>query len=91
MVFLGITAIAITFHIEHPDNSLYTKSEVKESCDFDLSKTKFKIRETNGGQFVLGYKEHAFLVEDGNDEKVKGEDTCYLKHRAYMFWLNDVK
>jgi len=91
LVFLFIVVIAFTFCIEHPDNSTYTKSEVKELCDFDLSKTKYRIKETNDGRFALGYKKYDFLVIDGNENYLRGQDTCYLKFRAYKFWLNDVK
>lgn len=55
-------------------------------CDFDLKTTSYYMVKTNGDDWFL--KESGYKVVDGSKNYVKG-DTCYLKHRAYMFWQND--
>jgi len=74
----------------HSDNNHYTNKEVKEFCDFDMSKTDWKIAKMNNGKYVLVDKKYYFKLEDKGGKYVTGNDTCYLKMRAYKWWMNSV-
>lgn len=75
----------------HADDCTLSVHKVKLHCDFDISKTKFEIREMNNGKLVLVYRKYSAKVKTMGGAYVTGNDTCYLKKRAYHFWLNSIK
>ena len=87
-VFLLLTFVGCEDH-KYVD---YTKYK-----DFDLNKTRYHIDTLNSGDLILTehyegsmWGEH-YKVIDGLGDFVVSRDTCYLKYRAYKFWLNEVK
>ena len=90
-LFFAIRFVPIYGINAHPDDGLYFVDEVRSQCDFDLSQTKYVIDTLNNGQLTLRYKDYDIRVQSGNSEYINGKDTCYLKLRAYYFWMNDLK
>ena len=87
-ILCALIAIALIVD-EHPDTPYkHTNSKVKEYCDTPLP-DGFRIDTLNSGKLVL--MRGSSKAMDGNRNYVTGYDTCYLKLRAYRFWLNEVK
>jgi len=88
--FINIILLILFFNVGcHPDNSYFTNKEVKKYCDFDMSKTEYKISKLNNGKYVLVDK-RGFKVYGMNDNDVVGNDTCYIKMIACKWWENSV-
>lgn len=88
LLILGCVIIYfdVTCHLDDP---AYTKKEVSKYCDFDISKTDYRIDTLNNGELILMRGKHKVI--DGGNNYVKGNDICYLKMRAFFFWENSVK
>ena len=96
VILFVVTFMITTFVISktddyyHSDSNLYSKDEVKEHCDFDLSQTKWKIDTLNSGKIALVHKKLNYVAKSKNGD-VFGTDTCYIKMRAFFFWEREIK
>lgn len=89
-IFYGVLIVLIMVGCNgHHDDIGYALDDVEEQCDFDLTKTMYRIDVLNSGKLILMRGD--YKVVDGNDNNVVGKDSCYLKLRAYNFWINSVK
>ena len=68
IIYIFVAAdVPILFINAHEDDAFYSKSDVKQHCNFDISKTEFTIDTLNSGVLTLRYKNSDIRVESKNN------------------------